>query len=95
VALDDRFQISSEAAVQRNRRAMLLSQAKRFGEPPHRALDSNAQHHRTLCIIVDDNLCSGADAGKQTGEIAGCFGLRNVDHCHMHDDTQFDFFFSS
>jgi hypothetical protein len=92
MAVDDRFKVTGEAAVQRNRGAMLFGQAEGFREPPQRGLDSRAQHDSGRCGILDDDLGPGANAGQQTGEVAVGVGFRDVDRCHTHDDTSISVF---
>jgi hypothetical protein len=40
--------------------------------------------------ILDDDLSPGAYLGHQTGEVADCISLREVDRCHVLDDISMD-----
>jgi hypothetical protein len=66
---------------------MLLGQAERFREPPQRALNNRAQHNGRRCGVLDDDLDPSADTSQHTGEVAAGVGIRDVDSCHIHNDT--------
>jgi len=87
MAVHNRFKVKGEFAVQRNHGTVLPGQAERFREPPQRGLDSRAQHDSGRCGVVDDDLGSGANAGRHTGKVVAGVGFRDVDGCHTHDDT--------
>ena len=45
------------------------------------------QHGNRVRTAFDDDLGTGANTGKQAGEVAGGLGFRDVEGCHSHDDT--------
>ena|SRR5579859_4858576 len=42
-------------------------------------------HRDWLFAVFDHDLCAGTDPCEQSGEVAGCFRFRDVDHMISHD----------
>lgn len=88
MALNDRFEVTAKIAIQRCCRTMRLSQPQRLGKPPQVGIRPNAHNHRGRGPPLNDDFLACAYASNDPGKVAGSLRLRNVDYCHICDDTR-------
>ena len=94
MAVDDRFQVAGEAAIEQRRRTARFGGCDDFREQTTGASGNGGPHNsHGAGFELDDDLRTQADVRHQSGEVAGGFSFRDVDGCHIHDDTPIQAFF--
>jgi hypothetical protein len=88
MAVDDRFKVTGEAAVEQSRGTARFGGCDDFGEQTTGASGNGGPYDgHGARFGFDDDLRAQADVRHQTGEVADGFSFRDVDRCHTHDDT--------
>jgi hypothetical protein len=82
------FNVTGEVAIEQGRRTARFGGGDEFGEQATGASGNGGTHNRHgTRFVLDDDFRAQADVRHQPGEVAGCIGFRDADHCHTHDDT--------
>jgi hypothetical protein len=56
------------------------------------AMHSSMERRGRMRAAFDHDLRAQADMGQQSGEVADGIGFRDVNRCHIHDDTSIPVF---